>query len=252
MIRRAARSSRAQRRLLWPTPSILLAGAALFIVIGGSAVAATHMITAGDIAPGAVTSRAIKNGAVGPQDLSVNTRALLGGGQGATGAQGDTGAAGSAGSKGETGSTGSAGSNGANGANGPNGANGAEGAKGSNGANGANGPNGANGVNGTDGAKGTNGTDGTNGTNGTDGTNGTVAPLSAKQGLTALRRGSPGPDAPDEAVRADWERRIYRRLADPAGADGTLALPAPTGLRAEPRVGHAQLSWDRCRARPVT
>ena len=59
-------------------------------------------------------------------------------------------------------------------------------------------------------------------------------------------RGAPGPAVPaDEAVRADWERRIYRRLADPAGADGTLALPAPAGLRAEPRTGHALLSWDQ-------
>ena len=48
----------------------------------------------------------------------------------------------------------------------------------------------------------------------------------------------------DEAVRADWERRIYRRLADPAGVEGTLALPAPARLRAEPRTGHALLSWE--------
>jgi xylan 1,4-beta-xylosidase len=58
-------------------------------------------------------------------------------------------------------------------------------------------------------------------------------------------RGAPGSaSTPDEVVRADWERRIYRRLADPAGADGTLALPAPAGLRAEPRSGYALLSWE--------
>jgi len=96
----------------------LLAGAALFIVLGGSAVAATGLITAGDIAPGAVTSKAIKNGAVEPRDLSAGTRVLLASGEGATGAKGDTG------------STGSAGSNGANGANGPNGANGTNGTNG--------------------------------------------------------------------------------------------------------------------------
>ena len=176
MIRHAARSTRVQRRRWWPTPSILLAGAALFIVLGGSALAARGLIKADEIAPNAVTSKAIRNGAVEPKDLSVSTRALLQGGQGTTGTKGDTG------------STGSAGINGANGANGPNGA---EGAKGSNGANGANGPNGANGTNGIDGTDGTNGVDGAKGTNGTNGTNGTVTPLSAKQGLTPLPTGAP-------------------------------------------------------------
>jgi hypothetical protein len=39
-------------------PSGLLAGVTLFIVLGGSAAAATGLVQAGDIAPGAVTSRA--------------------------------------------------------------------------------------------------------------------------------------------------------------------------------------------------
>lgn len=47
--------------------STILAGAALFVVLGGSAVAAKGLIHAGDIATGAVTSRAIKNGAVDPR-----------------------------------------------------------------------------------------------------------------------------------------------------------------------------------------
>jgi hypothetical protein len=205
MIRRSARSPLGHRPWWRPTPSILLAGAALFIVLGGSAVAATGLIQAGDIAPGAVTGKAIRNGAVEPKDLSMDTRALLQGAPGAigvTGAKGDTGSAGSPGSKGETGSAGTAGSNGANGANGPNGANGAEGTKGSNGANGANGPNGANGTNGIDGTNGTNGTDGAKGTNGTNGTNGTIAPLSAKQGLTALPTGVPATTVVELAVPA--------------------------------------------------
>lgn len=234
MIRHAPRSPRGQRRW-WPTPSILLAGAALFIVLGGSAVAATGLITAGEIAPGAVTGKAIRNGAVEPTDLSIGTRALLEGGQGATGAKGDTGPAGAGGSKGEAGpaggaggrgetgstgstgtrgETGSTGTSGTNGANGPNGANGAEGPKGSNGANGANGangPNGANGANGTNGIDGTDGTngvdgakgtDGTNGTNGTNGINGTIAPLSARQGLTALPTAAPATTVVELAVPA--------------------------------------------------
>jgi hypothetical protein len=185
MIKRAARNPGNRERRWWPTPSIALASAAVFLALGGSAVAARGLIQAGDIAPGAVTGRAIRSGAVEPADLSTNTRALLQGGQGATGARGDTGPSGAPGS---------------NGANGPNGANGAEGAKGNNGANGANGPNGANGVNGidgTDGADGTNGTDGAkgsngvNGTNGTNGANGTIAPLAATKGLTALPTASP-------------------------------------------------------------
>lgn len=191
MMKRARSSGQRQRRR-WPTPSIVLSGLALFVVLGGSAVAATGLIHAGDIASQAVTSRAIKDRTVQPRDLSMRTRALLAGGKvGANGAEG---------------AKGTNGTNGANGANGPNGTNGAEGAKGTNGtdgtngangANGANGPNGANGTNGIDGADGTDGTDGldgvngTNGTNGTNGANGTITPLSAKQGLTALPTGSP-------------------------------------------------------------
>ncbi len=144
-MKRAVRRLRGQQRRWWPTPSIVLAGAALFVVLGGSAVAANGLIHAGDIAPGAVTSGAIRSGAVEPRDLSTATRALLASGPGASGAKGDAG---------------------------------------SNGANGPNGPNGANGVDGS------NGVDGVDGTNGVNGTNGTIAPLSAKQGATALPTGS--------------------------------------------------------------
>jgi xylan 1,4-beta-xylosidase len=45
-------------------------------------------------------------------------------------------------------------------------------------------------------------------------------------------------------ARADWERRIYRRLTDTSSADESLALPAPTGVRAEGAVGHVRLSWQ--------
>ena len=38
-----------------------------------------------------------------------------------------------------------------------------------------------------------------------------------------------------------------QRLADPAGAAGMLALPAPAGLHAEPGTGHARLSWEPVR-----
>jgi hypothetical protein len=163
----------------------------LFVVLGGSAVAATGLIHAGDIAPGAVTSKAIRSGAVEPSDLSTGTRALLAGSQGVNGAQGDPG------------TTGSAGSNGAEGAKGTNGANGANGPNGPNGANGTNGVDGTNGINGTDGAK------GTNGTNGTNGANGTITPLFAKQGATALPTASP----PTTVVELTVPAGIYVVLA---------------------------------------
>jgi hypothetical protein len=164
MIKNAARSFGAWTRRLRPTPSILVAAAAVFLALGGSAVAATGLIRASEITPGAITSKAIRNGAVEPQDLSTGTRALLAGGPGA---------------KGDVGPAGTSGGSGSNGANGPNGANGATGVDGTNGA---------------DGAKGTDGTDGipgTNGTDGTNGTNGTIAPLSATKALTPLPTASP-------------------------------------------------------------
>jgi hypothetical protein len=154
-----------ERRRSWPAPSI--AAAALFIALGGSAVAANSLIHARNIAPGAVTSRAIKNGGIEPRDLSIRARALLQAGVGLTGAKGETG---------------SAGAPGANGANGPNGANGA---------NGLDGTDGVDGIDGTNGANGADGTDGVDGTNGMDGVDGTITPLSAKQGLTPLPTASP-------------------------------------------------------------
>lgn len=178
MRNRAAGNAGNRSRLPWPTPSTCIAGAALFVALGGSAVAATGLIHSANIATGAVTSRTIKAGAVEPKSLSTRTRALL---QGAGGTSGANGAAGN---------TGASGTNGGRGVDGTNGTNGLTGASGSNG---ANGPNGVNGVNGVDGSNGTNGTNGINGTDGVagiNGTNGTIAPLSATQGVTALPTGS--------------------------------------------------------------
>jgi xylan 1,4-beta-xylosidase len=52
------------------------------------------------------------------------------------------------------------------------------------------------------------------------------------------------PQADPRQARADWERRVYQRLTDTAGASPDSALPAPTGLRAADGVGHVRLSWD--------
>ncbi len=159
---RVTRILRAPGRRHRPSPAILVAGAALFLALGGSAAAATGLIHAADIAPGAVTGKAIRSGAVEPSDLSAATRALV-----------------------RVGADGAAGAGGNNGAAGTVGANGAPGPAGSNG---ANGPNGANGTNGVDGSDGANGIDGTNGTDGIDGT---IAPLSATAGLVELATGAP-------------------------------------------------------------
>jgi hypothetical protein len=202
MFRRATRSPLGQRRRWWPTPSGLLSGITLFIVLGGSAVAATGLVQAGDIAPGAVTSKSIKNGAVELKDLSAATRGSLAGGPGPTGAKGDNGSTGSAGAKGEAGSSGTSGSNGANGPNGANGTNGTDGAKGLDGAKGADGPKGAEGAKGAEGQKGADGAKGAEGPKGAPGTNGTVTPLAAKQGLTALPTGSPSTIVVELAVPA--------------------------------------------------
>ena len=121
MMNRLARSPGNQERRKWPTPSIVIAGVALFIALCSSAVAARGLIHSRDIAAGAVRSKELKNGGVKPIDLNKRLQQLLQGGAGANGATGLTGAAG---------------------------------------ANGANGPNGANGVDGTDGTNGTDGTDG--------------------------------------------------------------------------------------------
>ncbi len=47
-----------------------------------------------------------------------------------------------------------------------------------------------------------------------------------------------------EAVREDFEQRIYRRLTDTSQADPRMALPAPSGLIAVAAVGHVRLGWD--------
>ena len=205
-----------QERRWWPTPSIVLAVAALFVVLGGTAVAARGLIHAADIAPGAVTSQAIRNGAVEPRNLSTATRALFGRSPGVTGAKGDSGSSGTPGTNG---------ANGPNGADGARGTNGVDGTNGANGANGANGPNGANGANGTDGVNGTDGTDGIDGAKGTDGVNGangTIAPFSAKQGATALPTASPATTVVELAVPAGSYVVLAKTQLSHTGAGDTV------------------------------
>jgi hypothetical protein len=152
------------------SPSMLIAGTALFISLGGSAAAAQHLIRSADIAPNAVTSAKIKDGSVTLADLQPKTVTSLHGG---------------------------AGTNGINGANGPTGAPGTNGLGGTNGANGApgaagtNGPGGTNGANGAIGPDGADGADGADGIDGTNGADGVLGPLSATAGLTQLPTATP-------------------------------------------------------------
>jgi hypothetical protein len=192
MKNRAVRSPGNHGRKRWPTPSIIAAGTALFIVLGGSAIAASGLIHAGDIAPGAVTSKAIRNSGIEPQDLSMRTRALLQEAEGVAGENGDAG------------STGPPGTNGANGANG------------------ANGPNGANGANGVDGTDGADGTNGTNGIDGTDGIDGTIVPLSATAGTTALPTASPPTTVVNLAVPAGNYVVLAKTQLSQTGAGDTI------------------------------
>jgi hypothetical protein len=198
MLNRAVRRPGNHERRQWLTLSIVVAGAALFIALGGSAVAANGLIRAGDIATGAVTSKAIKNGGIWPSDLNTRTQEFLQGAEGLKGGKGDAGL------------TGTPGTNGTNGTNGPNGANGA---------NGANGPNGANGANGTDGTDGSNGTDGTNGTDGIDGT---IAPLSTTAGFTALPTATPPTVVVSMAVPAGNYVVLAKTQLSHTGAGDTI------------------------------
>jgi Collagen triple helix repeat (20 copies) len=145
-----ARDSGDQRS---PMLLVVIAGAAAIVLValGGSAVAKT-LIRAGDMATGAVTSKAVKNGTIEPRDLSAKAKRSLGAGSATSGSNG---------------------ANGANGANGPNGANG------------------ANGPNGVDGVDGVNGVNGINGANGLDGADGTLSPQSTAAGLIALPTSTP-------------------------------------------------------------
>jgi hypothetical protein len=245
MSRRTVGTDGTHGRRWLPTPSIALAATALFIVLGGSAFAARGLIHAGDIAPGAVNSRAIKDGAVEPKDLGRSTRALLVGAPGVSGEKGENGSPGVPGATAANGINGSTGAVGAPGANGPSGANGAEGARGSNGANGANGPNGTNGVDGLKGANGTNGVDGlkgANGTNGVDGlkgangTNGTVTPLSAKQGLTPLATGAPPTTAVELAVPAGNYVVLAKTQISQTGAGDSVECTLRSGASAVDQV----------------
>lgn len=61
--------------------------------------------------------------------------------------------------------------------------------------------------------------------------------------MTTAREAGRGDEGAQEDARADWQRRVYRRLTDTVGADRRLALPAPADVQATGSVGHTRLSW---------
>ena len=127
MTRRSSTQPRNRERRQWSTLSIVIAGAALFIGISGSAVAAKGLIQSNDIAKGAVTSKTIRNGAVMPWDLNRSTRMWVQATTGATGAKGDSGSQGATGATGARGTTGDDGVHGTDGTDGLDGTDGTDG-----------------------------------------------------------------------------------------------------------------------------
>ncbi len=89
------------------TLAVIAVAVAIFVVAGGPATAG-KLVTKNQIAPSAITNKAIANGAITDAKLSKSLRSKLAK-TGASGAAGAPGAAGAAGAKGETGARGPAG-----------------------------------------------------------------------------------------------------------------------------------------------
>ena len=87
-----------------PSTGTVLAAVALFIVIGGTATAASGLINGKKIKAGTITARQIKNKTITTAKINPSTLSSL------KGAQGPRGVTGPAGGRGHTGATGPAGS----------------------------------------------------------------------------------------------------------------------------------------------
>jgi hypothetical protein len=88
------------------TPSRLIAGCALFVALGGSAVAGS-LVTGANVKNGSLTGKDIKDHSIGSRDLASGV--LKKGPAGPQGPAGQQGPAGSPGAPGQTGNTGAAG-----------------------------------------------------------------------------------------------------------------------------------------------
>jgi hypothetical protein len=116
------------RRIPRPSPALVVAVLALVVALGGTATAASGLITGRQIAPSTVTGRNVKNHSLTASDLAPGTvRRGAPGRTGATGPAGPTGAQGAPGAAGAPGATGPAGPAGPEGPAGPQGPAGADG-----------------------------------------------------------------------------------------------------------------------------
>ncbi|WP_210493532.1 hypothetical protein [Patulibacter sp. SYSU D01012] len=95
------------RRFRLPSPSMGVALLALFVASGGTAAAASGLITGRDIAPSTITGRNVRNHSLTAADLARGT--VRRGAPGPAGATGPQGAAGPQGPAGPTGAPGAAG-----------------------------------------------------------------------------------------------------------------------------------------------
>jgi hypothetical protein len=110
-------------RFRMPSAGTLIACLALFAALGGSAVAASSLLTGSDVKNNSLTGKDVKPGSIGLARLTKGTQALIKAGGAVGGA-----------STGATGAQGAAGANGANGAQGPKGDKGDPGTPGAKGA----------------------------------------------------------------------------------------------------------------------
>ena len=151
----------AQRRIRKPSPALVIALLALFMVLGSSSVAAPardaakRLITGKQIKNSSLTTKDVKNRSLLAQDFKAGQLpAAAQGAKGDSGAPGLKGDAGGQGLKGDTGAKGDAGAQGEDGPAGPAGPNGQAGPAGPNGPAGPDGPAGPNGPSGAQGPQG--------------------------------------------------------------------------------------------------
>lgn len=193
-------------------PSPLLFVAVVALLCGGLTQAswAVTLITGGEVRDSSLTGKDVKDGSLGPSDLSRAARAALSGQVGPQGPQGATGPAGPAGPAGPIGAKGEQGPKGEPGAAGAAGVDGAKGATGATGATGPKGDTGLRGETGTAGPKGDTGAKGATGAQGPVGPKGDPAFQlwgSVKQSGDVVASSDP---VPSVAALSSGTNRIYK------------------------------------------
>jgi hypothetical protein len=164
----------------------VMATIAVFVALGGSAIAAGVIITKpSQVKNGVLTGKKLKRGTLGADRLSAAARASLQGKPGATGPAGADGAPGASGPQGPAGANGAAGEQGAQGFAGAQGPQGLKGDQGRQGEKGDQGRQGEPGIPGRGGPTGPAGPPGPAGPQGTPGRTGSTGPTGPKGGALA-------------------------------------------------------------------